>query len=234
MAYDFGAENLEDGELWLPSDFFSMDEVQVSNKINTPSGYCSSSKPSCMEGFQRFSSSTSLEHHTHNRGLYKPLPTLQRFKPAVWNGSIGVSGGGVHDPCDCGTGNSWTGFSSVYQLQRLNPVQTQVETFMGERAWALQRQQRNRFALNRVFPGVARVGMGAHGGTGVFLPRISSNMQTTTVSKNHNHHCVGKGPRMINSHEFQLPPRKILLNRRQEECRGYAAAEVRMPNNWNY
>ncbi|KAK6147314.1 hypothetical protein DH2020_018226 [Rehmannia glutinosa] len=102
----------------------------------------------------------------------------------------------------------------------------QVETFMGERALALQRQQQTRFVLNRGFPGV---GMGAHGGTGVFLPRISSNMVTATVTKKHNPRSAGKGPRMNN-----LPPRKLLLNRRQQEYRGYAAAEVRTPNNWNY
>ncbi|KAL0374780.1 UNVERIFIED_CONTAM: hypothetical protein Sradi_3393700 [Sesamum radiatum] len=171
MADDFGAENLEDGELWLPSDFFSMDEVQ-------------------------------------------------------WYGASGGAGGGTHDPCGCGTGNgnSWAGWSSIYQLQRLNPVQTQVGNFFGERAWALQSQQQHhhRFGQNRVFPGVR---MGAHGGTGVFLPRISSDMLAATVTKNHNHHCFGKGQRLMKSHELQLPPRKILLNRRQEECCGYFAAE---------
>ncbi|KAK4414776.1 hypothetical protein Salat_2584500 [Sesamum alatum] len=232
MADDFGAENLEDGELWLPSDFFSMDEVQVSNKITTPYHYFSSSKLSCMEDSRRFSSSAFLHRQTHNPCLSKPLPSLQRFKPAVRYAASGGGAGGTHDPCGCGTGNSWVGCSSIYQLQRLNPVQTQVGNFFGERAWALQRLQHNRFAQNRVFPGVRR--MGAHGGTGVFLPRISSDMLAATVAKNHNHHGFGKGQRLTKSHELQLPPRKILLNRRQEECRGYIAAEVGMPNNWKY
>ncbi|KAL0410195.1 UNVERIFIED_CONTAM: hypothetical protein Slati_3609200 [Sesamum latifolium] len=224
MADDFGAENLEDGELWLPSDFFSMDEVQVSNKLTTPYHHCSSSNLSCMQDSHRFSSSTFLHPQTHIPCLSKPLPSLQRFKPAVRYGVSGGAGGGTHDPCGCGTGNSWAGWSSIYQLQRLNPVQTQVGNFFEERAWALQRQQQHnhRFGQNRVFPGVR---MGAHGGTGVFLPRISSDMLAATVTKNHNHHCFGKGQRLMKSHELQLPPRKILLNRRQEECRGYFAAE---------
>ncbi|KAL0338709.1 UNVERIFIED_CONTAM: hypothetical protein Sangu_1393000 [Sesamum angustifolium] len=188
MADDFGAENLEDGELWLPSDFFSMDEVQVSNPY--------SSNLSCMQDSHPFSSSTFLHPQTHNPCLSKPLPSLQRFKPAVRYGASGGAGGGTHDPCGCGTGNSWAGWSSLYHLLRLNPVQTQVGNFFGERAWALQRQQQqhnHRFAQNRVFPG-ARMGAG---GTGVFLPRISSDMLAAPVTKNHNHHCFGKGQREL-------------------------------------
>ncbi|KAK4396598.1 hypothetical protein Sango_1496400 [Sesamum angolense] len=193
MADDFGAENLEDGDLWLPSDFFSMDEVQVSNPY--------SSNLSCMQNSHPFSSSTFLHPQTHNPCLSKPLPSLQRFKPAVRYGASGGAGGGTHDP--------WV-----------------VGNFFGERAWALQRQQHNhRFGQNPVFPGVR---MGAHGGTGVFLPRISSDMLAAPVTKNHNHHCFGKGQRLTKSHELQLPPRKILLNRRQEEHRGYFAAEVHL------
>lgn len=56
MEEDFDAENLEDGELWLPSDFFSMDDVQASTNFNSPLNYYSTSKPRCMEDLaQRFS-----------------------------------------------------------------------------------------------------------------------------------------------------------------------------------
>lgn len=77
MAHDFGAENLEDGEQWLPSDFFSIDEVQASNKTSIPLSYCSSSKPSCMAVFHNSSASASPHRHPHNRCLSKPPPNSQ-------------------------------------------------------------------------------------------------------------------------------------------------------------
>ncbi|KAL9153633.1 hypothetical protein ABFS82_10G062200 [Erythranthe guttata] len=220
MADDLDAENLEDGEQWLPSDFFST-KFSYSSSSPNPSGTAEE------ESYQSFSASTSLQRHPNYRHLCKPLPNLQRFNPAVSYGSVGVSGG--DDPCECKTGNIRTGCSSGY---RFDPVQTQNERFIGERAMAVlhlhQRQQRTRFSLNRVF---SVVGMGpGHVGTGVFLPR------TALLTKNSNiHHNLRKGPRTMNSREYQLPPRKILLNRRQEEWPGYAATrEVRLPNNRNY
>ncbi|KAL3628147.1 hypothetical protein CASFOL_027193 [Castilleja foliolosa] len=167
MADEFGAQELEDGEIWLPADFFSPDEV--SDKTSS----------TCMDGFQRLSPSDLLLRQPHRRDFYKP-PTLQRFKPAVRFGFGGVSGGGLGVTCDCGAGRSWTGCSPVY----LNPVQNQIETFfMGERARAIQRQLQNRLVLNRISPRAGNVG------TGVFLPRVSGDM-----AKNQNPRFVGKGP----------------------------------------
>ncbi|KAL6559117.1 hypothetical protein OROHE_006486 [Orobanche hederae] len=177
MADDFGSENLEDGELWLPPNFFSMDEAQVSNNITTPFRFCSSSKPIIsMEGFQRIYPSTFFQRQHHNCGLCMPLPYFQRFKPAARYGFSTVSDGGAQNTCDRGSGKFWTGCSSIHQLRRLNPVHTeiikpdsgQVQCFMAERARALQGQQQNRFYLNRISP---RLEIGARGGTGVFLPR---------------------------------------------------------------
>ncbi|KAL7137235.1 hypothetical protein ABFS83_10G079200 [Erythranthe nasuta] len=215
MADDLDDEYLEDGEQWLPSDFFSIDEIQTSTRFS----YSSSSSPNPSrtaeeeESYQSFSASTSLQSHPNYRHLCKPFPNLQRINPAVSYGTVGVSGGG--DPCECKTGNIRTGCSPGY---RFEPVQTQIERFIGERAMAIlhhQRQQRTRFSMNRVF---SVVGMGpGHVGTGVFLPR------TALLTKNSNiHHNLRKGPRTMNSREYhyQLPPRKILLNRRQEEWPG--------------
>ncbi|KAL3825700.1 hypothetical protein ACJIZ3_021729 [Penstemon smallii] len=182
MEDDFGAENLEDGELWLPSDFFSTDEVhEVSTNFNYST--FSNAKPYCMNQFSNSSSPFLERHYPHHYS--EPLPALQRFKPAD---RVGYAGDGVHDFCGGGTGISLTGCSPIHRYQRLNPVQN----FMGERAWSLQNQQQeNRFALNRVLPGL---GTGGYGGTGVFLPRVSSNsISTANVGINHNYYCFRKG-----------------------------------------
>ncbi|KAG8376818.1 hypothetical protein BUALT_Bualt09G0103400 [Buddleja alternifolia] len=165
-----------------------------------------SKKPFCGEcvNAMKNGSATTSFHHCVNDA---------RFKPPVCYGT--------HDLCDCGTRSRRTGFSPVHQVPRLNPVQAQVESFMGERAWGLlhlQRELWNRIYLNRVLPG-GGLGMmsSAHGGTGVFLPRTpNNNMQPP---RNHTHSCVRKGHRMMSKHDIQLPPRKILLNRRREETR---------------
>ncbi|GER41844.1 anaerobic dimethyl sulfoxide reductase [Striga asiatica] len=204
MADDFGAQDLEDGELWLPSDFFSMDEAQLPSKTPTPVGSHSFSKATCMVGFQRVA---------HNNGLCEALQTLQRFKPAVYGG---VSREAARDPCGRGMKKSWTGCLPVTRFQNPNPVQDQIEAFMAERARAEERQQLNRVLL--------QAGMGARGGTGVFLPRVSN-----TAAKK------GKGPRLNSSHKFHLPPSKNLLNRSQEVYSGYGPTdEVCMPNYWSY
>lgn len=69
----------------------------------------------------------------------------------------------------------------------------QLHTFIEARTWTLQRQQ-NRFTPNRVLsiPGSGTV-MGAQGGTGVFLPRISANGSTTVTGRSPNNQYARSG-----------------------------------------
>ncbi|CAA3000872.1 Hypothetical predicted protein [Olea europaea subsp. europaea] len=116
MEEDFDAENLEDGELWLPSDFFSMDDVQASTNFNSPLNYYSTSKPRCMEDLaQRFSDFNVRQRPNISK-------SLQGFKPDQYRSTVsrpvacfGCSGGG------------WLGSSPVYPYQFLNPVQSLVK-----------------------------------------------------------------------------------------------------------
>ncbi|KAL2481727.1 Uncharacterized protein Adt_34693 [Abeliophyllum distichum] len=176
MEEDCDTEFLEDGELWLPSDFFSMDDVQASTKFNTPLNYYFTSKPRCMEELShRFS-----EFTLHGRSFSKSPPTLHGFKPEFpyrstvegpvsCFGCIGGGGGSAHNVCDYITGSRWAGSSPVYPYRFLNPVQSPLQTFIEARPWTLQRQQ-HRLIPNRVLPiPGSGIGMGGQGGTGVFF-----------------------------------------------------------------
>ncbi|XP_022889456.1 uncharacterized protein LOC111404967 [Olea europaea var. sylvestris] len=225
MEEDFDAENLEDGELWLPSDFFSMDDVQASTNFNSPLNYYSTSKPRCMEDLaQRFSDFNVRQRPNFSK-------SLQGFKPDQYRSTVsrpvacfGCSGGGG------GTGSRWPGSSPVYPYQFLNPVQSLLHTFIEARPWTLQRQQ-NRFTPNRVLsiPG-SGTAMGAQGGTGVFLPRTSANGSTTVTGRSPNNQYARSGHGVRSKLVVQLP-RKNLIKR--EECHGYVAP-VSLPNDWTY
>lgn len=228
MEEDFGAESLEDGELWLPSDFFSMDDVQASTKFNSPLNYYSNSKPCFREDLaQRFS-----DFNVYQRPNFSK--SLQVFKPEVPYRSavtgpvacFGCFGGGGD------TGSRWIGSSPVYPYQFLNPVQSLLHTFIEARPRTLQRHQ-HRLMPNRVLS-IPRsgLGMGAQGGTGVFLPRISANSSTTVTGRSPNNQYARSGHGMRSKLEVQLPPQKNLIKR--EECHGYDPPLVSLPNDRTY
>ncbi|KAB1201175.1 hypothetical protein CJ030_MR0G004711 [Morella rubra] len=193
--------NLDDGEVWLPSDIFHNEVVPASSLRNR--------NYSCMDDMtERFAAFTLLQHR---RNVSKPppnlLPNLERFRPAVRKyGSVSrvpqqhlsLNGGLENNAPDIygyGTGPYFPGNKLLYEYQPLEPPQPQVN---GEkqnpdrvlldslRTRVLQTRQ-NRLQ-NRLLPLQGSGGFGLStggfvkesGGTGVFIPRILSTTTTTS------------------------------------------------------
>ncbi|KAH0724361.1 hypothetical protein KY284_000226 [Solanum tuberosum] len=213
MEYS-SSENLDDGELWLPSDIFPVEETVSStnnNKLSSSLCCCYScvlllrhhhhnNHSSIFMAEQEESAAISrLQYRSHNtHSVPKPFPiTERRFRPAERCCSC----------TDCSISEYFernrrgrelllTGPPPVYPPVQL---QHQVESLMEARALILQKEEQNRFIrMQRRNPGLDRfagnwvspfVGGGGgggfngesssvrdYGGTGVFLPRIPTNI----------------------------------------------------------
>ncbi|CAK9152956.1 unnamed protein product [Ilex paraguariensis] len=244
--------NLDDGEMWLPSDIFPIDEVPSKLK---PRNY--SSELLCMEEIaQRFAVFASLERN-RTQSFNKPHTylELERFREPVRYGSVGSFPGGYCVGVNGGTrvgygGHGWgnggvlTGSRPVYQYELLNPVQFQFESFMEARVRGLQRQQvrfmQNRIMGRRFLPlqgngiGVGNNGGGVlreYGGTGVFLPRMAT---TTTTNDNSD---ARKRNSVRNRQDAQFYPQRNVISvnvRKQEEGHCHLPPDMGLPQYWTY
>ncbi|XP_042475568.1 uncharacterized protein LOC122057513 isoform X2 [Macadamia integrifolia] len=224
--------NLDDGELWLPSDIFP-DEVSpmISPKFPSELTY--------MEDLaQQLAAYALLER---NQNTAKPFPNLvpnleskqqSRYGTNVApRYGLGIGFGGVHDvghrqnhyaPVTV-NGGFRVGLTQVYRYRTMSPSQAQVENFLRARVLqGLQNQNQNRLLPFQV-NGMGTGGFGREsGGTGVFLPRLA-----TTLDVKKKHHCVKKGEEAKQRH----PIRKAVVEKHE---RLQSSPEVRLPQDWTY
>ncbi|EXC21220.1 hypothetical protein L484_002230 [Morus notabilis] len=180
--------NLDDGELWLPSDIF-LNEVPSKRGLRHHF-------PSCMEDLlaQRLAALSLLRQ----RNLSKPNP--ERFGPVpvqvrCFLENYSSQEYGCHRLCGCKSKlvpkPVYGGSEGFYEFQLRKPVQPQADDVVLEtRARVLQKQQ-NRLQ-NRPLPSQGRSGFvdggfpRVSGGTGVFHPRVLNTANiapnTTTTS----------------------------------------------------
>ncbi|MBA0760523.1 hypothetical protein Gotri_023264 [Gossypium trilobum] len=192
MANNFSNSppNLDDGELWLPSDIFVHEPP---SKFN-PHLHHHHLPFTCMDDLApRFAALSLPKHH---QKLPK-VTNFQRLKEPVRYGSVHGAGLGQNS-YGFRNGPFLAGTKPVYEFQFLKPTQAQVHLkvlmllssyepsfhFSVEaRVRSLQRQQQNRLFQNRGLPFEAngfnnyKLGLGGglvreSGGTGVFHPRI--------------------------------------------------------------
>ncbi|XP_058088152.1 uncharacterized protein LOC131235064 isoform X2 [Magnolia sinica] len=147
--------NLDDGELYLPSDIFPK---EIPPNFTTPDVF-----PSELTYMEDLSQQLS----SFNRPTPQPpLPPLLQFRP-VQRVQTGFCSGPGGFPCaHCGH-PSVRGFSADYrpgyQFQPAKPPPAQLERFVQGRGRAFQGQ-------TRFLP--VRVSGSGPAGTGVFLPRV--------------------------------------------------------------
>ncbi|KAE8726642.1 Detected protein of unknown function [Hibiscus syriacus] len=226
--------NLDDGELWLPSDIFLND---VPSKIKPHLHHHNSRRLpfSCMEDLaSRFA---ALKLPKHHQKLSKAV-NFERVQEPVCYGTVNRSG--------LEAGQSFYGFRSgpflggtkpVYECQFVKPTQAQVESYVEARARVLQRLQ-NRLFQNRDLPFQAngfnnykhRLGGGlvrTSGGTGVFHPRV---LNSTFDSEKK------QGLRNRQSQEIQVSREMKAMKGvsivKQEDCHYHLPPEMGFPRDW--
>ncbi|XWS59398.1 hypothetical protein CRYUN_Cryun08bG0118200 [Craigia yunnanensis] len=241
MANEFSnfPPNLDDGELWLPSDVFFN---EVTSKFKP---HLHHHLPfSCTDDLASRFAALSLPKHQQKLPKatnFKMLKEPFRYGPMNGTGfEVGQSLYGFRtDP--------FLGWSKpVYEFQFLKPTQAQVESYVEARARVLQRQQ-NRLVQNRVLPFQAngfnkntnKFGLGGglvreSGGTGVFYPRIvNTNPNATTLDSKKK-----QSLRNRQSYEIQVSRQKNSMKKvgvgKQEDCYYHLPPEMELPRDWTY
>ncbi|KAB8909402.1 hypothetical protein FH972_026801 [Carpinus fangiana] len=219
--------NLDDGEVWLPSDIF------LSQVPSRPIPH----HRSCMDDLtERFAAFTLLQPL---RNVSKPSPNLERFRPVVRCGPVcrlpkeymGVNGGLEVEEIGHGLyGPYFTGHKLAYEYQLLEPAQPQeaVDSFRSRVLRAQQNSLQNRLLP---FQGSGRYGVGGgfvkeSGGTGVFIPRTLNTATTETMAV------------LRNGLEIQVTQQGSYLNGigmgQQRESHHYLPPETGLPQDWTY
>ncbi|XP_057466976.1 uncharacterized protein LOC130756471 isoform X2 [Actinidia eriantha] len=228
--------NLDDGELWLPSEIFH-------NQLSS------------MEDLAQRVAALAFLERRGSQTLPKPPPNLRFLRPvwyglagSLWEGYFGFNGGlGVgygRGLYGFGVEGLWTSSGPVYSYQFVNPVQPQVERVMDARARVLSREQ-NRMLERLVLPLQGRgLGVGGgglereYGGTGVFLPRTGTTKTTTRSRKTTSTLNVGSQQSVRNRQEIQVIPQRSPIKmadmRKQEECHYHLPPEMGLPQYWTY
>ncbi|KAL7225944.1 hypothetical protein ACSBR1_021152 [Camellia fascicularis] len=221
--------NLDDGELWLPSDIFPLEEIP--SKITRPY------YPSDLA--HRFAALAFLDRHRNQ---------TQRFGPVRYDsmgslptGYLTIDGGfGVGNGLGFHGLNLWVGSRPVYYPHHIiNPVQPQVESFMETRARVLQREQnwllQNRVLENRQKTGLGMRGGGGfvreYGGTGVFLPRAAVSATTSTADGRRRQSVGNRKETKVIPHGN---PMKMDVVGKQEECHYHLPPDMGLPQDWTY
>ncbi|WRX23296.1 hypothetical protein QQP08_015783 [Theobroma cacao] len=133
--------NLDDGELWLPSDIF-LNEAPSKFKPLLPHHL----PFSCMDDLAPRFASLSLPKHQQK---LPKATNFERLKEPVCCGSMNGSGfKGGQSLYGFRTGPFLGGTKPVHEFQFLKPTPAQVESYVEARARVLQRQQ-NRLIQNR-------------------------------------------------------------------------------------
>ncbi|OAY40734.1 uncharacterized protein LOC110623635 [Manihot esculenta] len=234
--------NLEDGELWLPSDIF-LNEV--------PSKY-NPYRISCMEDFAgHFAALSLLQNHsspTPSRPHPKSPLNSQRFKIAVRElsashlppVSLGVNGGAE-------LGQRLNGYGSGPLLARSEPfhefqVQPQVDSYPDTTLRVCERQRNPPQIRLHPFPGSGfgfRGGGGGgggvreSGGTGVFHPRIvnptTASPATTDVKRKQV--VRSRAENQVNQQRNSMKSPGV---NKQEDCYYHLPPEMGLPHDWTY
>ncbi|KAF8395464.1 hypothetical protein HHK36_019410 [Tetracentron sinense] len=205
--------DLDDGELWLPSDIFP-DEVTAKLSPNLPSD------PTYMEDLSAYALVNP------NRNATKPPPSLapnSEFRPTSRYSLVdsprtgyGFGVDGVHPGVRRSlNGNGNGGFGPVYQYHPMKPAHTQVEGFVETRSRVLQRQQ------NQVGNGMGGF-VRESGGTGVFLPRVA----TTTYDRKKQ-----SGKNRLESQQRQLSTKQVAVGMQE---RFQSPTDMGLPQDWIY
>ncbi|XAR69821.1 hypothetical protein NMG60_11001546 [Bertholletia excelsa] len=255
--------NLDDGELWLPSDIFPQEVPSKFSRPHFPSDLA------YMENLaRRHAALASLETNQNrtasilarrraalasletdqNRTASTPPPNLLRialplahratsYVPPLrrsYNaGSDATRGRGQ----GYGMERLRAGFGPAYYCPIRNPVQPQAESFREPRPGFMQIQQ------NRVLaPRANRVGVGGagfvrdSGGTGVFHPRIATSSAATnsfTTSASN----AGKRPGLENKQEDQAIALRNSIRRADVEKHDLyhqVPPDMGLPQDWTY
>ncbi|XP_010246895.1 PREDICTED: uncharacterized protein LOC104590069 [Nelumbo nucifera] len=224
--------NLDDGELWIPSDIFP-DEVSTKFSPEFPS------EITYMEDLAHQLATFALLERNQTVANPPPNlpPNLEYFRrqgrygavaPPRTGFSFGFGRGPTagHHLFSSGNEGFPAGSRPVYQYRPMKPVHAQVESSVhqpGDRS--LQKQQQNQ-GQNRFLPfQVNGSGMGGlvreYGGTGVFLPRIAT---TADVKKKQS----GK----TGEENQQKSCNKKVALEKQEAFQ--LSSEMGLPQDWTY
>ncbi|XWS43346.1 hypothetical protein CRYUN_Cryun16bG0095100 [Craigia yunnanensis] len=231
--------NLDDGELWLPSDIF-LNEV--------PSKF----KPhlhhhlpfSCMDDLASRFAALSLPKHQQK---LPKAANFQTLKEPVRYGSTNGTGFEVSQSLYGFTTSPFLGgIKPVYEFQFLKPIQTQVESYVESRARVLQRQQ-NRLVENRVLPfqengfnnAPNKFGLGSglareSGGTGVFHPRIVNTNPNATIFYSKKKQTLRNRQSQGIQASRQMNSMKRVGVGKQEDCYYHLPPEMGLPSDWTY
>ncbi|XVE96302.1 hypothetical protein REPUB_Repub02eG0209500 [Reevesia pubescens] len=239
MANEFSniPPNLDDGEIWLPSDIF-LNEVRSKFKphIRHHLPY------SCMDSLAPRFAALSLPKHQQK---LPKVSNFERLKEPVRYGSMNGTGFEVGQSLyEFRTCPFLGGIKPVYEIQFLKPTPAQVESYFEARARVLQMQQ-NRLDQNRVLPFQAngfnngKFGLGGglvreSGGTGVFHPRIvNTNPKVTTFDSKKK-----QSLRNRQSQEIQVSRQMNSMKRvdagKPEDCYYHLPPEMGLPRDWTY
>ncbi|XP_052199981.1 uncharacterized protein LOC127806623 [Diospyros lotus] len=237
--------NLDDGELWLPSDIFP-EEAAFRRRLQPPPP--PPPPPPLSNRPQHFAALSFLDPNrpAPTQNLVKHCPPPQCFRSPVRYGPAAASPA-EHFSLN-GTGLRshraealWTGSRPVQQYHFLSPVRPQVESF-GETGFGfLQRQQQSRVLQNRVLQsklcpfhgtGGFAVAAGRGGfarecsGTGVFLPRIAAEKPPAAAASR---------KRQSLSHNALRNPIKVVgVVKQGEGCQRQLPPDVGLPQDWTY
>ncbi|GMN39548.1 hypothetical protein TIFTF001_008769 [Ficus carica] len=232
--------NLDDGELWLPSDIFL-------NEVPSKRGLHLHRFSPCMDDLaQRLAAFSLLKQ----RNLISK-PNVQRFVPVrcgLENGSYTQEQDCSHRFCGCKLvpKPAYGGSEVFYQFQLRKPVQLPKvdDGFLETRASVLQKQQNhllNRLQ-NRPLPSRESGFVKVSGGTGVFHPRVVLNTTTTSTTTTSSA-FVKKKQVSRNRQEIQAPSSQR-INRpitttslggvKSKEFHNQLPPELCLPKDWTY
>lgn len=229
--------NLDDGELWLPSDIFL-------NEVPSKRGLHLHRLSPCMDDLaQRLAALSLLK-----QGNLISKPNVQRFgsvRCGLQNGSYTQEQDCSHQlrGCKLVPKPAYGGSEVFYQFQLRKPVQLPKvdDGFLKTRASVLQKQQNHLLSRlqnrlqNRPSPSRESGFVKVSGGTGVFHPRVVPNTTTTSTTTTSSA-FVKKKQVSRNRQEIQVPSsqRISLGGVKSKEFHYQLPPELCLPKDWTY
>ncbi|KAK8959331.1 hypothetical protein KSP40_PGU020843 [Platanthera guangdongensis] len=224
MANDL-PPNLDDGELWLPSDVIRAVGVCRHNHRRADFAFMDSLAQKlaafgllerrraihAVKPFRDLPPNPEFQFHGQGRSVGYKAPTGRR--PA--SGDVVYGAGG-------GTGAFFPVSRAVHKFHPGIPVDAQVDELQLERARFLQRQNQS-LGLNRYLPTRAKSSGRESGGTGVFIPR------TVSVDSRKKPLSMKKG-----SVQFQQRQPKWNPMPGQRAANFLPPSEICLPHDWTY
>ncbi|KAK7837181.1 uncharacterized protein LOC112031466 [Quercus suber] len=233
--------NLDDGEVWLPSDIF-INEKPIT-KFNPHHHISCSCSCYCMQDeydelAKRFAAFAL-------RNVSKPNPNSERFRQAVRYGSVTQGHAPLEYILDLnggyGRSSSRNGHRLSHEHLLVEQPQPPQDVYENNLRARVLKSQQNR-VQNRVYPFQASSGFGVSGGgrgggfvkesggTGVFHPRILNTTTTTTTTTD-----LRKKQALRNRQEIQATQHlKAVGMGKQRESHHYLPPEMALPQDWTY